>query len=366
MKCQKILILFLMIGVIFVGYSNIQAQIIDFPKVESNPEESFQIQPSLIYEMQAHDILPFEKSSFTFQNSHDESPAIIVSQAFNYDPPYIEDLPEFQEMCLRSDDCNYFDNRYFISLRRNQGETVGNKSSYTTLEAMAFPDICQEYVPFVDLRGHVFDRCSRFGANVGVGCRFAPQCADLCFGLFSDSIFGVNAYYDYRDCRRANFNQLGLGFEILGDCLNFRLNGYLPVGKREVLNSRHVFDDYIGDFFMIQDNFIDSVAGVNFEIESLILRLCSVDVYAAIGPYFYKGSTCRRDIYGSEYRLSARFCDNYWFSIYATHDCLYRTRVMAELSFTFPCYGCDWNWFQPVRRREAIVLDRHSRFFSNF
>lgn len=292
-----------------------------------------------------------------------------------HNPSHNHDLPEFREIspqeCDSDDDYYDYDydcarDRYFFSLQRNQGKTAGNNSSYTTLKTLIFPYYCRDFVPFIDLRGHVFDRCSRFGANLGIGCRFVPQCSDICFGLLSGQIFGINAYYDYRDHRHAHFNQVGLGFEILGNCLNFRLNGYFPVGKREILNSTCVFDDYIGDYFMIQKNFADILTGANFEIESLVARVCSLDVYAAIGSYFYKGNSCRHNIYGNEYRLTARFCDNYLFSICATNDRRYRTRVMAEFNITFPCYDCDWRWYQPVRRREAIAIDSHNLFFSNF
>ncbi len=249
--------------------------------------------------------------------------------------------------------------QYFLSLRRNQGQSIGNDTSYTTIEALSFPFHYQNWWPFLDLRAHRFDKGDKYAGNLGVGCRFAPQ--------FTDQVFGINAYYDYRNAHHVKFNQLGVGFEMLGKCWNLRINGYLPIGKKKVLVSSCFFDDFIGDFFISRRNYLNSLRGVDFELESHLMRMCCIDFYLAMGAYYYKEDRCRRDIYGTEYRLTSRYCDNLSFSISVTHDSTFKTRIQGEISLTYPFnFCCDQTFFLPVRRREIIVLDRRSRWKSNF
>lgn len=260
-------------------------------------------------------------------------------------------------------------NQYFLSLRRNQGEIVGCRTSYTTLEALTFPFHYRTIWPFLDFRAHYFDEHDDYAANVGLGVRIEPTCIN--------QVFGMNVYYDCRHAHRFHYNQLGLGFEILGTCWNFRLNGYLPVGNTSALNSCCLFNKFDGDFFMLRENFVDSIKGVNFELESLLAETCWVDIYLAIGGYCYSGKGCKKNIYGSEYRITADICEYLSFKVTATHDDVYKTRVQAQVSLTVPLYfqkkqacycqwKCDTRVFQPVERHEIIVLKERSRWTWNW
>ncbi len=260
-------------------------------------------------------------------------------------------------------------NPYFLSLKRNQGRTVGCKDSYTSVGIFAFPYHYQNYWTFLDVRGHRLDS-GRYAANAGVGVRFLPFCLDRLFSQCCDLIMGFNSFYDYRGSHCNGFNQVGLGFEILSRCWNFRINGYLPVGKRSCFKSCCFFDDFEGDYFLLQENFVDSLGGVDFEIEGLLRKFCWGELYGAIGPYFYKGNRCKHDIYGVQYRLSAWYCNYFEIGINATHDCEYKTRIQGELLVNIPlncgCWDICSPMFQPVRRREIIVTNKHSLWTSNF
>lgn len=252
-------------------------------------------------------------------------------------------------------------NEYFLSIRRNQGRTVGNKISYTTLEAFSFPLDYKSVWPFLDFRAHRFDSRDKYAANLGLGCRFAPK--------FTDQVFGMNVYYDTRNAHCNSFEQIGLGFEMLGKCWNCRLNGYLPIGKKQVLDSTCFFDSFIGSYYMFRKNYVRALPGLDFELESYLASICCVDVYVGMEAYYYKGDRCRGNVYGAEYRLTTWYCDYLSFSIGVTHDCIFKTRVQGILSLTYPfkCFcGTDKRLFYSVRRREIIVLDRHSEWQWNW
>ena len=65
--------------------------------------------------------------------------------------------------------------------------------------------------------------------NLGLGYRQLFPKLDL--------ILGANAYYDYRDTGYSNYDQWGVGFELLSQWLDARLNYYDPDDKRIVVAS---------------------------------------------------------------------------------------------------------------------------------
>ena len=251
----------------------------------------------------------------------------------------------------------------FLSLQRNEGATVGDKISYTTLEAFAFPFNYQNFWPFLDLRYHGFGESRQNAANAGLGFRITPN--------FTDFIFGANAYYDYTNIHNRPFHQVGMGLEMLGCVWNFRLNGYLPVGKKTRLKSTILCAKYTKGRLLIRENYVDSLKGMNFEAEAFLTNICCTDIYLAFGGYYYKGTKCRGNILGSEYRLTLYPFKCFSFSLTATHDRVYKTRIQGQVDLTFLFKSIcapedDFALFQPVRRHEMIVLDKHNMWIWNW
>lgn len=257
-----------------------------------------------------------------------------------------------------------YNEAYFLSLRRSEGSTVGDKISYTTLEALTFLYNYQQFWPFLDLRYHGFGESRQNAANLGLGFRTIPG--------FTDFILGANVYYDFRKVHNRPFNQIGIGLEMLGSLWNFRINGYLPVGKKTFYCSSKLAALYSRGYFLIREKFADSLRGVDFEAEAMLMKICCTDIYLAIGGYYYQGKTkCRGNILGSEYRLTVKPCNYVTFGLNATHDNVFKTRIQGQIDFTFPFqrigrFETDPVLFQPIRRREMIVLDKHHMWIWNW
>ena len=117
-------------------------------------------------------------------------------------------------------DCGYDPKSHRISISHIEGKGIGYKDGYTSLD-LFFSDLHNNSLPFLNLRGHIFDD-GRLASNVGIGYR----------QLWRDYVFGGNIYYDYRNTHRLNYNQISAGFEVLGKRWDFRINGYLPVGAK--------------------------------------------------------------------------------------------------------------------------------------
>lgn len=250
---------------------------------------------------------------------------------------------------------------YLLTLQRNQGRSIGNNSSFTSLGSFSFPFYFQTFKPFLDLKCHCFGNGQEYAANAGLGLRASLPCFD--------QIFGVNAYYDFRHFRHIDFNQVGLGLEMLGCTWNFRLNGYLPVGKKRGVTGSCFFNKYIGGFFVLREEFTSSLKGANFEIEAFIKKLCWGDIYLTIGGYYYQRNKCQKNIHGTEYRISFKNCKFGIFSLVTTHDNAFKTRVEVQWTLMFPL-NCkcieDPILFQPVRRHDLIVSDKYNLWTRNF
>lgn len=126
-------------------------------------------------------------------------------------------LPEAEEPS-----CNPIFRPMQIGVRHSQGAGVGYNHGYTTLQGFfSYRDCHHPWIPFVDLRGHMFNN-AKYAANTGLGLRYAG----------SSVAWGINGYYDYRNTSQYHYNQISAGLEAIGSFWSVHLNGYLPVGKK--------------------------------------------------------------------------------------------------------------------------------------
>ena len=110
----------------------------------------------------------------------------------------------------------YFDVRYM------SGDGVGYKNGYTQIGTFTPFWLNEDSFIAPNARILLTDN-SDVGANGGLVARH--------YDWNRDRIWGVNGYYDTDVSQYGNrYNQFGLGFETLGQFLDFRANGYVPTG----------------------------------------------------------------------------------------------------------------------------------------
>jgi hypothetical protein len=266
-----------------------------------------------------------------------------------------------------------------VGVRHLAGRGIGFNTGYTSLDLFVAADSCT-FVPFVDLRGHVFND-GKWAANAGVGGR-----------LLLDSVaIGANVFYDYRQGhsenngsdhihRRRDYNQIGAGLELIGCSWDAHVNGYFPVGKKTGLRERHVYDHFIGNFYAICEKFERALPGVDGEVGMYLLRRrnccnpCDFDLYAALGGYYFK-EHCRNDIGGVQARV-AMYLGNYVTAeVMVSNDNVFNTRVAGQVGIHVPFGGCNRSCcdsglralaLQPVQRQEIIVLSNTYNWEANF
>ncbi len=258
----------------------------------------------------------------------------------------------------------------FLTVRHIDAGSVGYVHGYTSLTGLVFP-VPQEQGawvrPFIDLRFHEFND-NHQAANAGAGVRFAPYSIE--------KVIGLNVYYDYRNSHD-HYNQAGMGFEFLGKRMDLRINGYLPFGEKKH-RIDHCSHRFPGDFFISRRKYEIALRGGDLEVGGLIIRTRPVDIYSAIGPYYYGGDVCRH-VFGGRFRLNFKFRKYGFVEGIVTHDNVFETKVQGMVGLTFPL-GCkrienrsrshrtfpEEIMTQPVQRDEIIVLDKNCRWRANF
>lgn len=262
-----------------------------------------------------------------------------------------------------------------------EGRWLDNHEGYTSLGVFyAFRNIgfC-EIVPFIDLRYHIFNDGKR-AANFGGGLRYINYQRRMAFG--------INAYYDFRKGSWNHYyKDIGLGVEILSPCVDVRLNGYIPVGKRDAFSSARIFDQFEGDFLATCRQKRSSLWGVDGEVGRWLKRKCPCDffdLYGAIGwHYFSSRDHHKKDLYGGDVRLLTNLGSFFVFELRGGYDSVYHGMVQGRLTLSVPtemlgyglsyltgtgpiaydcckpaCNPCCGEFFEPVQRQEIMVLSK--------
>jgi hypothetical protein len=275
----------------------------------------------------------------------------------NPDYCYAQPIDPQVDYCIYEDCCDpsLFSQLVFIpSIEYRGGDGRGYCEGYETLGAFfaLYNPECKTF-PFLDLRAHRVGE-GRAAGNVGLGVR-----TYLC-DFFE--IAGANIYYDVRRLNHHTFNQLGLGFELLGNCFDVRANGYFPLGKRKSLIGTTFFD-YPGGYSARRKENIESLYGADLEIGRYLFCSPCVQFYGGIGPYVLSSLGCRGTFAGALGRVGI-FAGCLSLQMYVTYDQYYETKVQGEIRLRIPfscnpCNLCCWDYlFQPVYRNDIIVTDR--------
>lgn len=264
----------------------------------------------------------------------------------------------------------------FLNLSHIEGKGIGYNTGYTTLGVLFTPAVSATIQPFADVRGHWFDD-GKLAANAGGGIRYLSTARQI--------VVGMNAYYDYRRLHQQDCHQIGAGLEYLSNCFDFRLNGYFPIGKRDMDFGVNRYK-YPGNFFYICGERSRTLAGVDAEFGTYLRRRCPCDCfsfYGAIGAYHYSKSTCRKTTpTGARGRLAVLYKDWVSLELIGTYDDVYHGNVQGLISFNFPIWSktsiqvqnscanecCMRDLLtQPVYRQEIIVEGKkHCNFEFNW
>ncbi len=152
-------------------------------------------------------------------------------------------------------------------------------------------------MPFVDVRGHVFND-GKLAGNLGIGERTCLESINHTFGSY--------LYYDLRRVGHGlTVNQLSPGLELVGERMEYRINGYFPVGKHEGHEYGFRFDKFSGHSIILKGKQQQAMTGFDAEVGAHITQSTRYDLYAGVGPYYFKSS--HSHAWGGKVRLLGRY-----------------------------------------------------------
>ncbi len=247
---------------------------------------------------------------------------------------------------------------------------IGYNHGYTTLQGFfpANPNR-MDLVPYLDVRAHVFDD-GRFASNAGIGLR----------KMMKSRVWGMNAYYDYRNAKHKSFNQIGLGLETLGRNWDAFVNGYIPVGSLKSSGYSPKFSHFEGNHLILSQKYEFAMYGIHGEAGYHMQPNRNTYLYFGAGPYYFQGpigkSAC-----GAMVRVSAQICRMVSFEIRDSYDSLFHNHFQGQvgLSWSFgpkavvkkkyeekkscPSFSSldtvlTKKLIQPPERDEIVVIDR--------
>lgn len=253
----------------------------------------------------------------------------------------------------------------FLDLRYRAGKGIGYTTGYGSSDLFLSYTTERYFTPFLDLRGHYFnDR--KWAANGGLGFRDLSESLNL--------VFGINVFYDFRQVTRSNFQQVGLGVEMLGERWDFRANGYIPVARRRKTLSEEIVQ-INGNPFLRKKVEYDFIGG-NLEIGRVILKKSGVHAKLTAGAYYLNGFFDRTAV-GGFLRLSGHLSPYIGFGAQGSYDPHFKWTGQGEVSLVLPfgkrlfdlkkggcpnqSYHPQERFLEPVSRFEIISVDDHTR-----
>lgn len=219
-----------------------------------------------------------------------------------------------------------------ITFKHREHSGLGYDLGYSTLGVFLSPTMRHSFTPFIDLRGHRFTD-GKYAANAGLGFRVANEAETYSFG--------GNIFWDYRQSDWIDPQQVGAGFEILGNWVDFRANGYYPIGQKKATRSAAEFGGFHGRGYSFKRKFRVALPLAEMELGvPWVMPFLPIEMYFALGSYYLVkenavGTSCG-DKFGGKTRLTARLFDGVQLGVEATYDREFQGNVQGFIALSFP------------------------------
>ncbi|WLD14878.1 right-handed parallel beta-helix repeat-containing protein [Planctellipticum variicoloris] len=250
----------------------------------------------------------------------------------------------------------------YIDVRNMAGSGVGYRNGYTQVGGFIPLWGSDDWFIAPQARLIITDT-QRIGGNLGlVGRRYVSDW---------DRIIGANLFYDFDESYLNNrYNQVGFGFETLGEWLDVRGNVYLPTGGETNNMGPAGLDStlyYIQNRLAVRgyDLIEQSLKGGDVEFGVPVLP-STPWLRAFAGAYFYDGDG--HDPVGVRGRIDANISNDLLVGLNVTHDNVYGTNLNAVVDFRFsgflptryfPNWTTQERMLTQVQRNWRIATDQY-------
>lgn len=211
-----------------------------------------------------------------------------------------------------------------LAARHSIGDGVGYEDGFTSVDWFLplLPDGDND-LWFADFRGLVSGN-HEFSSNVGTGYRW--------YTAEQNRIYGFNAYWDTRQFDGFAFNQAGVGFETLGEYIDFEANAYTPAVNDTNHRNLEVLE-FAGNDLSIQT--INALSGADFLLGYNIPAMHEFHTRVLGGGYYFDSSETA-DAAGWRVKLETAFRDWLSVSAVAQEDDLFGRNVSVSIELRKP------------------------------
>lgn len=241
-----------------------------------------------------------------------------------------------------------------VSLKHTEGKGIGFNQGYSSIDYLGIQN-WKAVEALIDLRGHVFNS-GDFAGNGGLGIRGqTSRC----------SLLGVYGFYDFRQKHDRIAQQVSGGAEFLTPWIDFRCNGYLPVGNT-VLKKTRQFTGFVGRGIQVKTHFSGAIPMAEFEVGVPVRP----QIYFTAGPYYLFHNTDDRNLtkagWGGKVHLDVDIGKYFSFGGGVSYDSVFDFGGTGFVSLNIPFGGkgrtmkkaCQRPMrITPIRRNEIIPIE---------
>jgi hypothetical protein len=225
------------------------------------------------------------------------------------------------------------------------GPGVGYSSSFGSIEG--FVPLSQtpgSNLTFLEGRLLLSTEDSNLGGNLVLGHRV--------YNAEANRVLGGYIAFDNRSTGNSSFNQVGVGFESLGESWEVRGNAYVPVGNTRQLTAETISDLGVSasdPFF--QDNFLAvtrnqqqqlnrrfeaAMTGVDLEAGVKLASLGQTGALRGYAGLYYYDAPGSDEVLGWRTRLEARPTDTLRLGLALSNDATFGTNLVVSVGANFP------------------------------
>ncbi|MBD1804226.1 right-handed parallel beta-helix repeat-containing protein [Microcoleus sp. FACHB-SPT15] len=225
------------------------------------------------------------------------------------------------------------------------GSGVGYSSSFGSLEG--FVPLSQtpgSNLTFLEGRLLLSTEDFNLGGNLVLGHRV--------YNAEANRVLGGYIAFDNRSTGNSSFNQVGVGFESLGESWEVRGNAYVPVGNTRQLTAETISDLGVSasdPFF--QDNFLAvtrnqqqqlnrrfeaAMTGVDLEAGVKLASLGQTGPLRGYAGLYYYDAPDSDEVLGWRTRLEARPTDTLRLGLALSNDATFGTNLVVSVGANFP------------------------------
>jgi len=266
---------------------------------------------------------------------HVESKASLLSQTTNPEPVPTSEIAENPPIRVLPRFGGNF----------TTGPGVGYSSSFGSIEGFVpLSQTLGSNLTFLEGRLLLSTEDSNLGCNLVLGHRV--------YNAEANRVLGGYIAFDNRSTGNSSFNQIGVGFESLGESWEVRGNAYVPVGNTRQLTAETISDLGISasdPFF--QDNFLAvtrnqqqqlnrrfeaAMTGVDLEAGVKLASLGQTGALRGYAGLYYYDAPGRDEVLGWRTRLEARPTDTLRLGLALSNDATFGTNLVLSVGANFP------------------------------